>query len=213
MARIVEAFGPDAPTLRVTDIAHRTGLHVATASRLVEELVSHGWLSRDADRRVRVGVSLWEPAVRASPALSLREAAMPFLEDLHAVVGHHAQPAVLEGGEALFLERLSAPGAVVNVTRIAGRLPLHASSAGSVLLAFAPARLQERVPAGPLHAFTRHTIVDPHRLRGFLARRAPGGARVVPRVHRHPRHRHRRADPGRARQSVLDVIKAAGVHC
>ena len=169
VVRIVEAFGPDTPALRVTDLAHRTGLHIATASRLVEELVSHGWLSRDADRRVRVGVRLWELAVRASPALSLREAAMPFLEDLHSVVGHHAQLAVLERGEALFVERLSAPGGVVNVTRVAGRLPPHASSAGLVLLAFAPTGFQERVLAAPLRAYTRHTIVDPHRLRAFLA--------------------------------------------
>lgn len=39
---------------------------------------------------------MWEPASRASPALGLRSAAMPFLEDLHAVVGHHAQTGVLE---------------------------------------------------------------------------------------------------------------------
>lgn len=40
---------------------------------------------------MRIGVRLWELAQRASPTLSLRDAAMPFLEDLHAVVGHHVQ--------------------------------------------------------------------------------------------------------------------------
>jgi DNA-binding IclR family transcriptional regulator len=169
IVRIFEAFEPDAPALRVTDIARRTGLHVATASRLIEELVGHGWLRRDTDRRVRVGVRLWELASRASPTLGLREAALPFMEDLHAVVGHHTQLAVLEDREVLFVERLSAPGAVVNVTRVAGRLPLHASSSGLVLLAHAPAELQEQVLAGPLEAFRRTTLIEPERLRRFLA--------------------------------------------
>ncbi|MET9793798.1 hypothetical protein [Streptomyces canus] len=65
---------------------------------------------------------MWELATRASPTLSLRNAAMPFMEGVHDVVGHHVQLAVLDGGEVLFLERLTAPGAVINYTRIAGRL-------------------------------------------------------------------------------------------
>jgi DNA-binding IclR family transcriptional regulator len=169
VVRILEVFGPDTPALRVSDIARRTGLHIATASRLVEEMCRQGLLARTADRRVRIGVRLWELASRTSPTLGLREAAMPFLEDLHDVVGHHTQLGVLEGREALFVERLSAPGSVVNVTRIAGRLPLHASSSGLVLLAWAARDLQEEVLAGPLERLTPHTPHTPGRLRTVLA--------------------------------------------
>lgn len=182
--RILEAFGPDRPALRVTDVAARTGLHVATASRLVGELVAHGLLERDADRRVRPGLRLWELASRASPALSLREAAMPLLADLHAAVGHHVQLGVRDGVEVLFVERLSAPGSVINYTRIAGRLPLHASSSGLVLLAHAPAELQERVLSSPLPAFTPATITRPDRLRSTLATiRARGVAICAGHIH------------------------------
>jgi DNA-binding IclR family transcriptional regulator len=167
--RIFEVFGTDTPALGVSELARRAGLHVATASRLVDQLVGYGWLQRDADRRIRIGVRMWELASRASPTLSLREAAMPFMEDVQAVVGHHTQLGVLEGREVLFVERLSAPGAVINITKIAGRLPLHASSSGLVLLAHAPGDLQETVLAGPLKAYTRNTVVDPKRLRVLLA--------------------------------------------
>lgn len=180
IVRILEAFEPDAPALRIGEIARRSGLHVATASRLVEELASHGWLQREPDRTVRMGVRLWELAFRASPALSLREAAMPYLEDLHAVVGHHAQLGVLNDGEVLFLERLSAPGSVVNYTRIAGRLALHASSSGLVLLAHGPRDLQERILAGPLPAYTPNTITDPRRLRTTLAEIRRTGQVICP---------------------------------
>jgi DNA-binding IclR family transcriptional regulator len=167
--RIFEAFTPDDTVLSVTQIARRARLHPATASRLVAELEAHGLLAREPDRRVRVGVRMWELALRASPALGLREAAMPFMEDAHAVLGHHVQLGVLDGGEVLFVERLSAPGAVINYTRIAGRLPLHVSSSGHVLLAFGAPDLQERILAGPLVRYTAHTLTDPAALRAALA--------------------------------------------
>ncbi|MFZ3555284.1 IclR family transcriptional regulator [Streptomyces sp. BH055] len=167
--RIFEAFTPDEPALTVSAISRRTGLHVATASRLVAELVSHGFLARDGDRRVRIGMRMWELSTRASPALSLRDTAMPFMEGVHDVVGHHVQLGVLDGDEVLFLERLSAPGGVINYTRIAGRLPLNASSSGLVLLAHGSAELRERVCAEPLHRYTANTPGTAAGLRSLLA--------------------------------------------
>src|SRR5262249_45434030 len=150
---ILRAFTPDEPELSVSEIGRRANLHVATASRLVAAMVDEELLARSPAGGVRIGVGLWELAQRASPTLGLREAAMPFLEDLHAVIGHHVQIGVLREHEVLFVERLSARDAVINVTRVAGRLPLHASSAGLVLLAFASRDLQATVLDGPLQGY------------------------------------------------------------
>ncbi|MBW0114296.1 IclR family transcriptional regulator [Pseudonocardia abyssalis] len=167
--RLFEVFGSNRRELTVTEIARRSGLHVATASRLIAELVRLELLTRTENGRVHIGMRMWELAQRASPALTLREAAMPYLEDLHAVVGHSVQLGVLDGQEVLFLERLAAPGAVVNITRIAGRLPLHASSSGMVLLAHGPAEVREKILFGALKRFTPYTVTDPRRLRQVLA--------------------------------------------
>jgi DNA-binding IclR family transcriptional regulator len=168
--RVLEAFTAEEPELTVTELARRSGLHVATASRIVGQLAAHGLLSRSADRRVGIGMRMWELASRASPARSLRDAAMPYLEDVHAVVGHHAQLAVLDGDEVLFLERLSARDAVINYTRIAGRLPPHASSSGVVLLAYGPPALAERVLSRPLARYTAATTTTGADLRALLDR-------------------------------------------
>jgi DNA-binding IclR family transcriptional regulator len=182
--RVLEAFTPDEPELSVSEIARRSGLHVATASRIVGQLADHGLLSRGEDRRVRVGMRMWELASRASPTRSLRDAAMPYLEDLHAVVGHHVQLGVLDGEEVIFLERLSARDAVINYSRIAGRLPLHISSSGHVLLAYGPADLRSRVLAQPLTRYTPATITSPERLREALGQvRRQGYALLAGHVH------------------------------
>lgn len=162
---ILQAFDSHSPVLCIGDLVARTGLPPSTTSRLVDQLVQHGLLQRDSRRRVRIGLRMWELASRASPALPLRQAAMPFMEDLHAVVGQHVQLGVLSGDEFLVLERLSAPAGVTNLSRIAGRLPLHAASGGLVMLAYGPDSLRERVLSRPLRAYTDATLTDPAALR------------------------------------------------
>jgi DNA-binding IclR family transcriptional regulator len=82
--------------VQVSEIARRTGLHLATASRLVAGLVGHGLLAREPDQRVRVGAHLW--ALRGSPTSRPRDTGMPFMEEVHAVVGHQ-QVLVVPRGE------------------------------------------------------------------------------------------------------------------
>jgi DNA-binding IclR family transcriptional regulator len=182
--RILESFTTDEPELTVTEVARRSALHLATASRIIGQLVEHGLLSRGPDREVRMGFRMWELAARAAPTRSLRDAAMPYLEDLHAVVGHHVQLAVLHSDEVIFLERLSARDAVVNYSQIAGRLPLHISSSGVVLMAYGPAELQDRLLARRLESRTPATITTPERLRATLEQvRRRGYALLAGHVH------------------------------
>ncbi|MFI7665740.1 IclR family transcriptional regulator [Nocardia sp. NPDC049526] len=167
--RILEQFDPDTPAITVSDLARASGLPLPTVSRLANEMIAQGLLHRDEQRRLHIGMRLWELASRAAPAVGLRQAAMPFMEDLHATTGQHVQLSVLHDREVLVLERLSTPGAVYNISRIAGRLPLHVSSSGLVLLAHAPAQVQEAVLTGPLRRCTTKTITDPRALRVLLS--------------------------------------------
>ncbi|MCA4997892.1 IclR family transcriptional regulator [Tsukamurella tyrosinosolvens] len=180
VVRILQVFDTENVAVSVTDIAERADLPMSTASRLIDDMVELGLLRRDQNRRVRIGFRLWELASRAGPTRGLRDAAMPFIEDLHAIVGHHVQVGVLDGREVLFIERLSSPGAVINVTRIAGRLSLHASSSGLVLLAYSSSAFQEQILRGPLPAYTSQTLTEPSELRAFLAEVRRSGAAVCP---------------------------------
>ncbi|MBB2975718.1 DNA-binding IclR family transcriptional regulator [Microbacterium endophyticum] len=169
IVRVLDTFDTDRTLQTATQIGRRAGLPSSTAHRIVDDLVSAGLLERDDDHRVRLGLRLWELALRGSAALRLRQAALPHMERVQARIHEHTQLAVLEQDEALFLERLSSPESGANITRIAGRLPLHASSSGLVLLAYAPAELQERVLAAPLKRLSADTITDAAALRRALA--------------------------------------------
>ncbi|WP_448073635.1 IclR family transcriptional regulator [Georgenia yuyongxinii] len=179
VVRVLEVFG-QAPAATVTEIAARADLPVATAHRLVGEMIGFGLLERDESRRVRMGVRLWEMSLRSHRVLGLREAARPFMEDLHSVVRQHVQISVRAGTEVLYIERLSSRGAVANIGSIAARLPIHACSPGLVLLAHAPDEVREAVLAGPLEPRTPRTPTDPVQLRRAVATVRRTGYAVAP---------------------------------
>ncbi|WP_395570447.1 IclR family transcriptional regulator [Streptomyces sp. BK79] len=180
IVRVLETFDTDRTVQTAAEIGRRARLPSSTAHRIVAELVECGLLDRDEEQRVRLGMRLWELALRGSRALRLRQAALPFMERVQARVREHTQLAVLEKDETLFIERLSHPHAGANITRIAGRLPLHASSSGLVLLAHGPEELRERVLSGPLDAVSPGTVTDPARLRRLLAGIRRDGVVVAP---------------------------------
>jgi DNA-binding IclR family transcriptional regulator len=180
VVRVLETFTADRTVQTAAEIGRRAQLPSSTAHRIVDELVAAGLLDRDDDHRVSLGMRLWELALRGSRALRLRQAALPHMERVQAVVREHTQLAVLEQESALFLERLSHPEAGANITRVAGRLPLHASSSGLVLLAHAPAELRDRVLSAPLAAVSQETQTDAAALRRTLAGIRRDGYVVAP---------------------------------
>lgn len=169
IVRVLETFSDERTVQTAAEIAERAGLPRSTAHRIVSELTAEGILERDEAGRIRLGMRLWELALRGSSALRLRQAAMPHMERVQTLIREHTQLAVLEHDEALFLERLSDPDAGANITRIAGRLPLNASSSGLVLLAFADPAMRERILGAPLRALSNETVTDAAALRSLLA--------------------------------------------
>ena len=180
VVRILGAFDAEHTDLTPSDVARRSALPMSSAHRIVGDLLRSGLLERDLEGRVRIGMRLWELTTRGSRALALRQAALPAMERVQAEVGEHVQLCVLDQDEVLVIEQLSAPDAVSNVTTVAGRLPLHASSSGLVLLAFGRQSLRARVLAGPLPAVGPSTITDPAALGRRLEGVRSDGFAVLP---------------------------------
>ncbi|MDR6144084.1 DNA-binding IclR family transcriptional regulator [Microbacterium foliorum] len=170
VVRVLDTFSTETTTQTNAEIARRAGLSLSTAHRIVADLIRVGLLERDEERRIRLGMRLWELALRGSSALRLRQAALPHMELVQERLREHTQLSVLEHEEALFLERLSHPDAGANITRIAGRLPVHASSSGLVLLAHADPAVRIKVLTGPLRALSPETVTDRVVLESLLRR-------------------------------------------
>lgn len=176
---VLFAFEPDESELTLAQITRKTGLPHSTARRLVLELVTAGVVVERPDRRYAVGLRLWQLGTLAPLPEPLRKTAQPFLEDLYSALRQHVQLAVLEGEHAVIVERLSARGALPLVSQVGGRLPLHCSGVGKVLLSHAGAGLVEETLARDLRPYTRTTVTDPNKLRRELAECRRTGSAIV----------------------------------
>ena len=168
-----------ASALSLTTIAQRAELPLSTAHRLVGEWVAWGGLVRNDDGRYSLGLRLWELGVKAPTARNLRTVALPHLEDLYEATHEHVQLAILDGHEALYVEKLTGHDAVPIISSVGARLPLHSTGVGLVLLAFAPDDLISGYLQAPLRGFLPKTVTSPELLRRRLADiRATGVAQM-----------------------------------
>jgi len=165
---ILGAFGPGDARLNLTQISQRTGLPMATTHRLVRELVANGGLERERGKTYRIGTRLWEIGSLAPIRGGLRELALPFMQDLYEATHGNVQLAVLDGLDALFLEKISGRSSVRIITQLGGRLPLYATGVGKALLAYAPEPVVDAVIERGLEQIQPNTITDPARLRACL---------------------------------------------
>jgi DNA-binding IclR family transcriptional regulator len=155
--------------LTLNELAGLTGLPLSTAYRILSELVDLKALERADGGGYRIGLRLWEIGSLAPCTATLPEVAVPFMQDLYEATHENVQLAVLEGHEALYLEKIRGRRSVPVKSRRGGRLPLHATGVGKVLLAYAPPEFLEEVLARGLKRYTPHTIIAPGHLRTALA--------------------------------------------
>lgn len=158
---ILNAFSADDPELGVTDLAGRLGLHKSTVHRFMVNLEGAGLVERTRNARYRLGLRVFELGSLVMQRMNLWDEALPFLEELVRETGETGHLAVLDGGEAVYIERVEARRALRIPSAVGRGYPAHATNLGKVLLADLPqSGLHELVAAHGLTAYTPHTITD-----------------------------------------------------
>jgi len=162
MACILDCFSAEARQLGVRQVARKVNLSVSTTGRLMQAMREMGLLVQDpitALYGIGPRVLAWADAYLAS--LDVRQRALPRLQALHRETMETVSLYILDGDARICVERLESPHSVRLVAPLGQRLPLHAGSAGKVLLAFLPRAEQEALlETMHLAALTPHTITD-----------------------------------------------------
>ena len=141
----------------VTEIARELGVHKSTAFRLMAALERRELIAQDSSRgKYRLGVGIVRLAGASVAQLDLVQEGRPVCQALAKDVGETVSIAVLSGGDALYLDQAAGPSALSPNNWIGQRIPLHATSDGKVLLAYAP---EIRI-GSQLQRFTPHTITS-----------------------------------------------------
>ena len=106
---ILNAFSAETPELGVTELAERLGLHKSTVHRFLVNLEAGGLVERNArTARYRLGLRIFELGGLVLQQMNLWDEALPFLEGLVRESGETGHLAVLDGGEAIYIEKVEA---------------------------------------------------------------------------------------------------------
>ncbi|MDG2269316.1 MAG: IclR family transcriptional regulator [Alphaproteobacteria bacterium] len=145
----------------VSEVARATGLHRATAHRLLEVLCSLGYAYKAEDRRYWIGYAMHVFGHPASVMSRMKHHAHPFLLKLAHEVDETANLAFLEGIQAFIVDRVSTESAHRSDVQIGGYFDAHATSMGKALLSMrSNHEVQASYKATRLNAYTGTTITD-----------------------------------------------------
>lgn len=143
--RVLRCFSVDEPTLGVTEIAARVGLHKSTVSRLLATLEQENVVERDPQtRRYRLGLGLISVAGPLLAELDERRVAYPVLLELTEQTGETSALLVWNGDQAVCVEQIPSPRQIKHTTPLGTRYSTALSSSVQLFLAEQP---PERVRA------------------------------------------------------------------
>jgi DNA-binding IclR family transcriptional regulator len=167
-AAILGAFDSGHRELTLAALVQRCGLPRSTTHRTAERMMRLGWLDKPLDR-YRIGNRLFELSGLTPIRHELREAALPFLEDLFTATRITVQLGILDESQVLIVEKITGHRPMPMLSQVGGTIPAHCSGLGRAMLAYSDAETVDSIVAAGLVPRTPRTITTPDAFRRELA--------------------------------------------
>jgi IclR family pca regulon transcriptional regulator len=167
---VLKSFTSEAFELTLSEVAARTDLDRGTAFRLIQTLIELGYLqAMPQSRRFRLGVACLDLGYTVLSHGSLRTIVEPLLRDLVPEAGDAASLGILDGGDVIYLARVSAGLDRYKMDRRPGaRIPAYSAALGHAMLAHLQRDEQiQRLESRPRIKLSERTLTD---LDALLAR-------------------------------------------
>lgn len=172
MVRLLDALAQYHQARSLKQLAQITRLHPSSAYRILASMVDAGLVDRLEPGTYRLGLRLLELGNLVKSRLSVRQEALPFMEELHQALGETVNLSVRQGDEIVYVERIAADKPMMRVVQVIGaRAPLHVTAVGKVFLSAEDDRAcMDYARRTGLPVFTKNSIGDQKRLRAEIER-------------------------------------------
>ena len=162
MMGLLRALSAHPTPANLKQLATETHLHPSTAHRILSVLVANRLVDRIEPGTYRLGIRLLELGNLVKSRLSVRQEALPHMQDLHQELGETVNLSVRHDDEVVYIERTSGNSAMMRVVQIIGaRAPLHITAVGKIFLAEdGPEKCAEYARRTGLPRFTDNTLTD-----------------------------------------------------
>jgi DNA-binding IclR family transcriptional regulator len=180
MFTLIDVLASREEAISLKEISEKTGLHPSTTHRILNDLTIGRFVDRPESGSYRLGMRLLELGNLVKARLSVRDAALTPMRNLHKLIQQPVNLSMRQGDEIVYVERAYSERSGMQVVRaIGGRAPLHLTSTGKLFLALDDhQRVRAYATRTGLAGHTRNSITQlPIRERELAKARQYGIAR------------------------------------
>lgn len=172
MFTLIDVLASREEAISLKEISEKAGLHPSTAHRILNDLTIGRFVDRPESGSYRLGMRLLELGNMVKARLSMRDAALTPMRNLHKLIQQPVNLSMRQGDEIVYVERAYSERSGMQVVRaIGGRAPLHLTSTGKLFLALDdPQRVRTYATRTGLAGHTRNSITQLPALERELAK-------------------------------------------
>ncbi|MEM9464923.1 MAG: IclR family transcriptional regulator [Actinomycetota bacterium] len=152
----------------LVDLSQRVELATSTAGRLLATLEHAGAITRGDDGSYHIGPLVHGMVSTSESTASLESIAHPHLVGLSDELDEAACFSIISGDDTITVDQVDVPKPIQAENWTGTRVPMHAGSAGIVVMATWTDDEIDRYLAGNLARFNDNTVTDPDRLRSRI---------------------------------------------
>jgi DNA-binding IclR family transcriptional regulator len=162
MMNLLGALARHASPVNLKQLAGETRLHPSTAHRILAVMVDNRLVDRIEPGTYRLGIRLLELGSLVKSRISVRQEALPHMQQLHVALGETVNLSVRHDDEVVYVERTSGNSSMMRVVQIIGaRAPLHITAVGKIFLAEdGPEKCGDYARRTGLPRYTENTLTD-----------------------------------------------------
>lgn len=162
MFTLIDVLASREEAISLKEISEKTGLHPSTTHRILNDLTIGRFVDRPESGSYRLGMRLLELGNLVKARLSVRDAALTPMRNLHKLIQQPVNLSMRQGDEIVYVERAYSERSGMQVVRaIGGRAPLHLTSTGKLFLALDdPQRVRAYATRTGLAGHTRNSITQ-----------------------------------------------------
>ncbi|MGA2101450.1 MAG: IclR family transcriptional regulator [Candidatus Sulfotelmatobacter sp.] len=157
---MLEAVAQEPDGLSNAEISRKLQIPKSSASYILRTLEKQGYLNRDSHSgKYRVGLKILSLSRGALSGIDVRELALPIMRHLVEKTSLTCHLAILDGSEAVYIEKVEPPGFIRMDTWVGRRMRVHATSVGKALVAHIQReRLEKMLAEAGMEKRTHKTI-------------------------------------------------------
>jgi len=163
---MLEAVAQESEGLSNAEISRKLQIPKSSASYILRTLETQSYLTRDEESgKYRVGLKILSLSLGALSGLDLRGGALPIMRHLTHQTGLTCHLAILDGPDAVYIEKVEPEGFIRMDTWVGRRMRVHATSVGKALVAhITQDRLEQILRKSGMEKRTPKTITTLPRL-------------------------------------------------